>query len=116
MNQERKRGDNQRQHPRRASFIIVEYTVQEGRFRDIMKNVGANGMFINTQRAVAEDQPISLKFPLFEFDHLVTASGRVTRCRANGFAVAFDEPISGLICKEGHLPEIVHEMDRIEDK
>jgi hypothetical protein len=116
MHQKRKMGDNQRQHPRRASFIIVEYTVQEGKFRDIMKNVGANGMFINTQRAIAEDQPISLKFPLFEFDHLIQAACRVTRCSANGFAVAFDGPIPGLICKEGHLPEIVHEIDRIEDE
>jgi PilZ domain len=116
MNQERNRADNQRQHPRRASFIIVEYTVREGRFRDIMKNVGANGMFINTQRAIDEDQPVWLEFPLFEFDHLIKASGQVTRCTANGFAVAFDKPIPGLICKEGHLPEIVHEMDRMEDE
>ena len=81
-----------------------------------MKNVGANGMFINTQRAIDEDQPVWLEFPLFEFDHLIKASGQVTRCTANGFAVAFDKPIPGLICKEGHLPEIVHEMDRMEDE
>lgn len=116
MNQERRRGDNQRQHPRRASFIIVEYTVKEGKFRDIMKNVGANGMFINTQRAIDEDQPILMRFPLFEFEHIIEARGRVTRCSASGFAVAFNQPIPGLICKEGHLPEIVHEMDRIEDE
>ena len=116
MNHGRKRGENQRQHPRRASFIIVEYEVAEGKFRDIMKNVGANGMFINTQRAIAEGQSISLKFPLFEFDHMIEAGGRVMRCSANGFAVSFDRPIPGLICKEGHLPEIVHEMDRIEDE
>jgi hypothetical protein len=26
--------------------------------------------------------------------------------------VVFDQPIDGLICKEGHFPEIVHESNR----
>jgi len=114
MNQDRKQHNNQRQHPRRASFIIVEYTVKEGTFRDIMKNIGANGMFINTQRSIAEGQPIALEFPLFDFDHTLKARGAVSRCSFNGFAVSFDQPIAGLVCKEGHLPEIVHEIDRSE--
>jgi hypothetical protein len=29
-----------------------------------------------------------------------------------GFAVTFNEPIHGLVCKEGHFPEIVNERDR----
>ncbi len=106
--------NNQRRHPRRASYIIVEYTVREGKFRDIMKNVGADGLFVNTQRTIAGDQPILLEFPLFDFDHTIQVNGRVTRRSNNGFAVSFDQPIAGLICKEGHLPEIVHEIDRIE--
>jgi Tfp pilus assembly protein PilZ len=115
MNQDRNKGNDQRRHPRQASFIIVEYTVKEGKFRDIMKNVGAGGMFINTQRSIAVDQPILLEFPLFDFDHTIQASGRVARRSNSGFAVSFDQPIAGLICKEGHLPEIVHEIDRIEN-
>ena len=109
MNQDQEQSNNQRQHPRRVSFIIVEYTVREGKFRDIMKNVGANGMFINTQRSIAGDQPILLEFPLFDFDHTIKVNGRVARRSNNGFAVSFDQPIAGLICKEGHLPEIVQE-------
>lgn len=114
MDKRRKENNNQRLHPRRTSYIIVEYTVQEGTFRDIMKNVGANGVFINTQRDITEGQPISLKFPLFDFNHIMQANGRVTRCSTNGFAVAFDQPIDGLICKKGQFPEIVHEIDRQE--
>ena len=112
MNIQHNQVNNQRKHPRRTSFIIVEYTVAEGRFRDIMKNVGAEGVFINTQRSIAEGQPISLRFPLFDFDNILEARGRVTRCGTNGFAVSFDQPIDGLVCKDGRLPEIVHEIDR----
>lgn len=112
MNLQRNR--NQRSHPRRTAFIIVEYTVKEGTFRDIIKNIGANGMFVNTTRTIAEDQPIELRFPLFEFDHPVQVAGRVTRRRPAGFAVTFDRPIDDLVCQEGDFPDIVHEINRDE--
>jgi len=112
MNQDRNRNPDHRNHLRRTSFIIVEYSVKEGTFRDIIKNIGANGMFVNTTRAIAEDQPIELRFPLFKFDHLIQVSGQVTRSSASGFAVTFAQPIPGLICKDGQFPEIVHEIDR----
>ena len=103
---------NQRQTPRRTAFIIAEYTVREGVFRDIIKNIGTSGMFIGTQRSVAEGQTIQLKFPLFEFDHLVQIQGKVVRNTPSGFAVTFDEPIAGLTGKDGQFFEIVHEIDR----
>ena len=107
-----KRNRNQRNHPRRTSFIIVEYSVKEGTFRDIIKNIGANGMFVSTTRAIAEDQSIELRFPLFEFENPIQVAGRVTRCTVTGFAVAFDRPIDDLICQDGQFPDIVHEINR----
>ena len=107
-----KRGINQRTHPRRTSFIIVEYTVKEGSFRDIIKNISANGMFVSTTRTIAGDQPIEMRFPVFEFEHPLQVTGRVTRCTVTGFAVTFDRPIDDLICQEGHFPKIVHEINR----
>jgi len=103
---------NQRQYPRRASYIIAEYTVKEGTHRDVIKYIGAGGLFVRTSRRVAVGQPIVVNFPLFRFDNTIEASGKVIRIDRNGFAVSFDEPIQGLICKDGHLPEIVHESDR----
>ena len=103
---------NQRQYPRRASYIIAEYLVKERTFRDVIKNIGAGGLFVRTSRRVAVGQPILLRFPLFQFANTIEVSGKVVRIDRNGFAVRFDEPIDGLICKEGHFPEIVHESDR----
>jgi Tfp pilus assembly protein PilZ len=97
---------------RRTSYIIAEYTVKEGRFRDIIKNIGAGGLFVRTSRKVAVGQPITLQFPLFNFDHTIQVKGTVSRIAHLGFAVTFDEAIDGLICKKGHFPEIVHESDR----
>lgn len=103
---------NHRRFPRRAAFIIAEYTVKEGTFREIIRNIGATGVFIHTWRRIAEDQPIELRFPVFEFDNQLLVTGRVVRSSRKGFSVVFDQPIDGLICKEGHFPEIVHESNR----
>jgi hypothetical protein len=112
MIRKRNQDPNQRNHPRRTAFIIVEYTVREGTFRDIIRNISANGMFVNTTRAIAENQAIELQFPLFEFEHSIQITGQVTRRSVTGFAVTFDRPIDDLICHEGHFPEIVHEINR----
>ena len=103
---------NRRRNPRRASYIIAEYTVSEGVFRDIVKSIGADGIFISTQRNIAINQTALLSFPLFDFDHQISVQGKVVRSNPNGFAVEFDSPIAGLIFKNGQFPDIVHEIDR----
>jgi Tfp pilus assembly protein PilZ len=108
-----KPADDNRQYPRRTSYIVAEYTVLEGTFRDIIKNIGAGGIFIKTERRIAVGQPIQVKFPLFDFDQIMQVSGRVVRNESDGIAVTFTDTIQGLICREGHFPEIVHEGDRI---
>ena len=101
-----------RDHQRRTSYIIAEYRVKEGVFRDIIKNIGAKGLFVSTKRSIALNQDITLRFPLFEFEHEIEARGKVVRRTPNGFAVLFDSPIRGLISSSGEFPDIVHEIDR----
>jgi hypothetical protein len=108
MNQDQE----QRHYPRRATFIVAKYTVLEGTFQDIIDSIGAGGLFIKTKRKIAVGQPITTKFPLFKLDNKLQVSGRVVRRDSDGFAVTFSEPIRGLICKEGHFPQIFHEDDR----
>jgi Tfp pilus assembly protein PilZ len=103
---------NRQQRMRRTSYIIAEYTVKEGTHRDVIKNIGAGGLFIRTSRKIAEGQSIVLKFPLFRFDNTIEVSGTVVRVDSDGFAVAFDELLDALETKNGQLPEIVHEIDR----
>lgn len=103
---------NRQQRSRRTSYIIAEYTVKEGTHRDVIKNIGAGGLYIRTSRKIAEGQPIELEFPLFRFDNTVRVSGKVVRVDADGFAVAFDSLLEELKSKNGQLPDIVHEIDR----
>ena len=103
--------NNQRQFARQAAFIIAEYTTKEGTFKDVIKNIGANGLFVRTWRKFVAEESIVLRFPLFRLDHMLQVSGKILRNDHDGFAVSFDRPIQGLVCKDGHLPEIVNEGD-----
>ena len=103
---------NRQEYTRRTSYIITKYTVKEGTYRDVIKNIGAGGLFVRTSRRISMAQSIVLEFPLFEFEKIVQVAGTVIRRDADGFAVAFDEPLSDLICKDGNFPDIVHESDR----
>ena len=92
--------------PDAIAWIIAEYTVREGKFRDVMKNIGAGGLFIRTSRKIKTGQPILLEFPLFRFENNIRVSGQVIRRDHDGFAVAFDEPLeelNGLI--SGNQPD-----------
>lgn len=103
---------NQRRYPRRTAYIIAKYQVKEGTHRDVIKNIGAGGLFVRTSRKIATGQSITLEFPLFRFNSTVKVSGKVTRNNPYGFAVVFNKPIDGLICQENQFPEIIHERDR----
>ena len=103
---------NNRQYPRRSAFIIAEYKLKEGTYRDFIKNISADGLFVRTWRKFVAGESIVLKFPLFQFENTIQVSGKVARSNSDGFAVTFNEPIRGLICKEGQFPEIVHEVNR----
>jgi hypothetical protein len=103
---------HRRQYPRRTAYLIVEYTVLEGTFRDFIKDIGSGGLFVRTSRKVAVGQPIKAKFPLSNYHQTVEAMGRVVRRDSDGFAVTFDGAITGLVCKDGQFPEIVHKGNR----
>lgn len=107
--------DNRRQHPRRADSIVAKYTVLEGTFQDKVGNIGAGGLFIKTIRRIAVGQPILTDFPILDLKNTIQVPGRVVRIDPNGFAVTFTEAVSGLICKEGHFPEIIREGSPTKD-
>jgi len=101
-----------REYPREDALIIAEYTTSNGNAQCLIKNVSAGGLFVKTSWKLDLGDSITLKFPLFDIDEPITVSGIVSRIEPMGFAVTFDECIDGLVCDEGHFPEIVNEGDR----
>jgi len=97
---------------RRASYIIARYTVREGTYRDIIKNISAGGLFVRTSRRISIGQAITLEFPLFDFEKHIEVQGMVVRVEHRGFAVEFGRPLRELIDGNDLVPALVHEGDR----
>ncbi|MCB2149176.1 MAG: PilZ domain-containing protein [Deltaproteobacteria bacterium] len=103
---------NNRRYPRHMALFSSKYTVKEGTFRDLIKDIGAGGVFVSTRRKIDQGRPINLQFPVLAFKKRFSLMGKVVRCNTNGFAVMFDEPIDenlftegdrGSTCAEGSL-------------
>lgn len=100
---------HRRQYPRYKAVFSTKYTVKEGTRRDIVKNIGAGGVFIGTRRKIDHGCPINIQIPIFAFGKRLSIMGTVVRCESKGFAVMFDEAIDMKILKEGRFPGNIDE-------
>jgi len=90
-----------RQYPRHTALYHAKYTIKSGTYRDLISNVSADGIYINTWRTIKHGQRISLRFPVMAFDRRPEVVGSVVRSQDRGFAVMFDNPIEEMVCQEG---------------
>lgn len=104
--------DNRRQYPRYMAVFSTKYTVKEGKFRDLIRNVGAGGVFVSTRRKIRQGRSINIQFPILALGKRLSVMGIVVRCDTNGFAVMFNEAIEAHLLKEGRFPGSVDEGNR----
>ena len=95
---------HRRQYPRYTAVFSTKYAVKEGMFRDLIRDVGAGGVFVSTRRKIPQGRPINIQFPIFAFGTWLSIMGTVVRCDAKGFAVMFNEAIEVKLLKEGRFP------------
>ncbi|MGD9307898.1 MAG: PilZ domain-containing protein [Desulfosarcina sp.] len=103
---------HRRQYARYAAVFSTKYTAKEGKFRDLTRDVGAGGVFINTKRQIKKGRRINIQFPIFAFEKKLSLLGTVVRCDPDGFAVMFDEAIDVEIFKDGRFPGNTKESKR----
>jgi len=84
---------NRRRHPRHTALFSAKYTAKEGPFRDLVKDIGAGGVFVRTRRKVIQGRAINIQIPILVFGKRLSLMGTVVRSNAMGFAVRFDKPI-----------------------
>lgn len=92
---------NRRRHPRRMALFSAKYTVKEGTYRDLIKDIGAAGVFVFSRQKINQGRTINLQIPIFVFGKRLSLMGAVVRCNAKGFAVMFDKPIDKKIFNQG---------------
>ena len=103
---------HRRQYPRYAAVFSTKYAVKEGMFRDLIRDIGAGGVFVSTRRKIIQGRSINIQFPIFAFGKWLSIMGTVVRCDDRGFAVMFNEAIEVKILKEGRFPGNANECNR----
>jgi len=103
---------HRREYTRYTAVFSIKYTAKEGKFRDLTRDVGAGGVFINTKRKIKQGRRINIQFPIFAFEKKLSPMGTVVRCEADGFAVRFEEAIDVGFFKDGRFPGNIKESKR----
>lgn len=103
---------HRRQYPRYTALFSTKYAVKEGMFRDLIRNISAEGVFVSTRRKILQGRPINIQFPIFVFEKRLSIMGTVVRCDSKGFAVRFNEALEVKMLKGGRFPRSVNEGSR----
>ncbi len=85
-----------RKHPRKRISIYAVCSGYDSYFRDYIQNIGAGGIFIETQTPLFVNQELTTTFFLPGSKTPVKAKGKVVRTDSKGIALEFDEIIPDL--------------------
>jgi len=76
--------------PRMPCFLLVDYATQGCAYRAFVRNISADGLFIESLRPVPPGPDISLVVSFLDDQHPVKIGGEIVRTSEQGLAVRFD--------------------------
>lgn len=81
-----------REYPRLDCFLIVDFAAQGKAYRSCIRDISANGVFIETSEKFEQNQEVALCFTLGEANDVLPfkISGRVTRIYPDGIGVQYE--------------------------
>ena len=92
---DRLRGER-RLFPRIPCFLLVDYVIQGCAFRAFIRNISAEGAFIESHGLVPLGSDISLVISILDRQQPVKITGEIVQTREDGLAVRFD-PLADLL-------------------
>jgi hypothetical protein len=92
----RQSNPGKREHARKDLSITALFMLGSYFFRDSITNIGAGGLFFETNTPVAVGQTVTISFALSENEPPIEVKGKIVRVTANGFGVKFKEPLTAL--------------------
>jgi hypothetical protein len=88
---------DQRRFPRQNSANPSRFFIQDQEYAGVIKNVSADGMFIESPQSVAPGEKVTIVFSLFSFEDPIRITGRIAWKDRNGFGVKLDMNLRELI-------------------
>ena len=88
--------EERRLFPRIPCFLLVDYVMQGCAYRAFIRNISAEGAFIESHGLVPHGPDISLVISILDRQHPVKITGEIVQTREDGLAVRFD-PVADLL-------------------
>jgi len=82
--------EEKRLFPRIPCFLLVDYATQGCAYRAFIRNISAEGAFIESHGPFPHGPDISLVISILDHQHPVKITGEIVRIREEGLAVRFD--------------------------
>ncbi|MFY9941340.1 MAG: PilZ domain-containing protein [Desulfobacterales bacterium] len=95
---------DQRRFPRQKSTNPSRFFVQDQEYQGVIKNVSADGMFIESPQNVAPGEKVTIVFSLFSFEDPIRITGQIAWRDRDGFGVKLDMNLRELIKTAAALP------------
>ena len=83
---------DRRKHPRKSHFMAVEGATLDSAFNGFIKNISALGVFLETPKAFAVGEEITLSFSDPDHEDPVKIVGEIVWNIPGGLAVKFKKP------------------------
>ncbi|MFO7494366.1 MAG: PilZ domain-containing protein [Desulfobacterales bacterium] len=100
------RQPDQRRFPRQNSANPSRFFIQDHEYQGVIKNVSADGMFIESPQSVAPGETVTIIFSLFSFEDPIRITGQIAWKDRHGFGVKLDLNLRELIkTAAAHPPE-----------
>ena len=89
--------DKKRKYPRRSTLIDITYSSdQRGFFEDVIRNISAGGLYIETNLLSELGQKLTMTFSHPNSGDPIKVLGKVIRTDSEGIGVKFDKFLSVL--------------------
>lgn len=88
---------DQRRFPRQKRTNPSRFFIQDQEYPGVIKNISADGMFIESPQSVAPGEKVTIVFSLFSFEDPIRITGRIAWRDQRGFGVKLDMNLRELI-------------------
>jgi Tfp pilus assembly protein PilZ len=79
-----------RKYRRKLCLIAVDYATEDRAFKDFIKDVSLNGVFIETYKLFPVGRDITITFSSHHYSRPIKISGKIVRSVPQGIGVAFE--------------------------
>ena len=81
-----------REYPRLSCYLVVDFAAGDKVYRSCIRDISANGLFIETSNSFEDGQELALCFTMEESDETLPfkVKGRVTRIYPDGIGVEYE--------------------------